>query len=117
MELMQTRAQLLEDWEFLCGTFSDMSIYLNIMCLIHCFIFINYSLFGKTQEALKTSKAMQLMLSRPGYEKIQPRVSMICEGSIHHWTRPLSSSLKPLLEGYTVGVRTGDIEYATHNRE
>ena len=64
------------------------------------------------------SKAMELMLSRPGgYEKIQPRVSMICEGSIHHWTRPLSSSLKPLLEGYTVGVRTGDIEYATHNRE
>ncbi|XQQ05074.1 MAG: hypothetical protein EDM05_63800 [Leptolyngbya sp. IPPAS B-1204] len=33
-------------------------------------------------------------------------------GSIRHWQDPLAATLTPLIEAYTSGLETGDVEFA-----
>ena len=37
--------------------------------------------------------------------------------AVDHWTTPLQDGVQPLLEGYQVGLQSGDVESAAYNRE
>ncbi|EJK61687.1 hypothetical protein THAOC_17782 [Thalassiosira oceanica] len=50
------------------------------------------------------ARAAELILEKPGMERMTSRIRYICEGLIHHWTSPLRSTLDPLLEGCEEGV-------------
>ena len=41
-----------------------------------------------------------------------PRVYAYYYGTIQHWKRPLSLSLKPLYQSHQIALETGDIEFA-----
>ena len=71
-----------------------------------------YCAFGKFQDGMKMSKAVELILADPSVERIKSRSMFVIEGFIHHWTIPLQGTLAPLLEAYQVGLKTGDIDGA-----
>ena len=50
------------------------------------------------------ARAADLILKKPGMNRIKSRTIFVCEGLIRHWTEPLRSTLDPLLLGYKLGV-------------
>ena len=55
-------------------------------------------------------------------EKLNPertlcRCRYILEGLVYHWTSPLANRLKPLMDGYAVGIRSGHTEEAMWTRK
>ncbi len=65
------------------------------------------------------AKAVELLLSKPNasMNRMRSRSIHILESFIHHWSRPLHQTLPRLLEGYTVGLTSGDTEDAAMNRK
>jgi len=86
-------------------------------------------------------KVVDLILAKPnqGMDRMKSRSMYVCETmigkflciyyafldfpsglifyTVDHWTTPLHGTLPPLLEGYQVGLRSGDVESAAYNRE
>lgn len=48
-------------------------------------------------------------------KEIKPKTFFIFGGMVAHWKEPVRETLKPLLEGYQIGLETGDIEYAAYS--
>jgi len=44
-----------------------------------------------------------------------PRINFVYYSFLLHWKAPLEGTVKPLLEGYRVGMETGDFDYASFN--
>ena len=86
------------------------------------------------------SKVVDLILAKPDMDHIKSRCMMLREGTIRkyfvvllvscnglysllryrttdHWIAPVQDTLAPLLEGYQIGLRTGDNENAASNCE
>ena len=63
------------------------------------------------------SNAVELMLANPNMARMKARSIHVRETFIHHWLMPLQGTLAPLLEGYQVGLTTGDIESAAMSRK
>ena len=87
------------------------------------------------------SKAVDLILAKPGMDRMKSRSIFVYRGVIRklllckhmpfisllwlmfsshtaeHWIAPLQGTIEPLLEGYRVGLRTGDVESAGIARE
>lgn len=64
--------------------------------------------FGKVQKGREMAKAAELIMSTPEMKRCKSRSIFVCEGLINHWTKPLKETLAPLLEGYRVGLDSGD---------
>jgi len=54
-------------------------------------------------------------LEKDSVREYIPRVYAAHYGTVHHWKRPLSLSLKPLYESHKIALETGDIEFAMLN--
>ena len=78
-----------------------------------------YSALGKFKEAIDMAKAVELLLAKPNasMNRMRSRSIHVLESFIHHWSRPLHQTLPRLLEGYTVGLTSGDTEDAAMNRK
>lgn len=63
------------------------------------------------------AKTVELLLAKPNMERMRSRSIFICEGMINHWTAPLQGILAPLLQGYQIGLQSGDLESAAINRK
>mmetsp|Transcript_35089 Transcript_35089/g.59569 ORF Transcript_35089/g.59569 Transcript_35089/m.59569 type:complete len:329 (+) Transcript_35089:112-1098(+) len=61
------------------------------------------------------ARAVDLILERPGMERMKSRSCLLTQGTIIPWTSPLQGTLAPMLEGYQVGLKTGDTESAGYN--
>ena len=59
--------------------------------------------------------AVDLILAKPGMRRVESRSIFICQVLVYHWSTPLHKTLAPLMEGYNVGLETGDIESAGYN--
>ena len=55
------------------------------------------------------------LLDKTQLKWIKPRVLMIVYGGVLHWTEPIHGMLKPLMEGYELGMESGDHAKAVHN--
>lgn len=66
---------------------------------------------------MEMSKAVELMLANPNMARMKARSIHVRETFIHHWLMPLQGTFAPLLEGYQVGLTSGDIESAAMNRK
>lgn len=64
--------------------------------------------FGKIQQGREMAKAAELIMSKPEMKRCKSRTIFVCEGLINHWSKPLKETLDPLLEGYSVGLESGD---------
>ena len=58
--------------------------------------------FGKPQRGREMAKVAELLLAKPGTERMKARAVFVCEGLINHWTKPLKETLAPLLAAYHV---------------
>ena len=63
-----------------------------------------------SNEALKwlMARVAELILAKPGMNKMASRSIFVMEGLIKHWTTPLKGTLEPLLKGYQVGMDYGE---------
>lgn len=83
---------------------------------------IAFTLYGMAQLQLGRvhltsrfgSLAMQL-LDKLGQDEALPRVYIVYYGCIHPLTRPFSQALDKFLEAYSIGLQTGDYEFACIN--
>ena len=64
--------------------------------------------FGKPERGREMAKVAELLLAKPGTERMKARAVFVCEGLINHWTKPLKETLAPLLAAYHVGLEYGD---------
>jgi len=64
--------------------------------------------FGKIKQGREMAKAAELIMSKPEMKRCKSRTIFVCEGLINHWSKPLRETLDPLLEGYRVGLESGD---------
>ncbi len=52
------------------------------------------------------------LVSKLNAKKISARTSFVVSGFIRHWREHIRESVKPLQSAYSIGVETGDLEYA-----
>lgn len=80
-------------------------------------VFFYSAAFGKFDEGEEMARTVELLLRKPGMQRMKSRSFYILEGFIRHWTCPLRATRGPLLNGYRVGLETGDVESAAFNSE
>jgi len=79
------------------------------------YAFLLSIMFGDPQRGQEMARAVDLILERPGMERIKSRASFHNFGMTYIHSRSWNSSLSPLLEGYQVGLKTGDTESGLYN--
>ena len=57
-------------------------------------------------------KAAELLAQNPEMKMVKSRVLFCVQALVYHHTSSLQGTLRPLLEGYQIGLRTGDTESA-----
>ena len=74
--------------------------------------------FGDPKRGRELALAAELILAgaQPTTTQIISRCTFLCQGCIFHWTTPLHETLAPLLEGYRIGLETGDVQSAGLNQ-
>ena len=98
-----------------CG--SDTHKILSLSRTAHHTPTLNSAAFGKFDEGKEMAKTVERLLSKPGMQRIKSRSFYILEAFIRHWTCPIHASRDPLLQGYQIGLETGDVESAALNSE
>jgi len=72
--------------------------------------------FGQFQRGREIAKAVGLILKKPNMKHKKSR-GIFGQEIIKLWGSPLQASLQPLLEGYQMGLKVGDMEAAGIDRE
>lgn len=67
---------------------------------------------GKCAEGFKFGQLALQLLEKYQSEKIKAKTILVFNDLIRHWQEHLNTTLQPLLEGYTIGLETGDLEFA-----
>ena len=73
--------------------------------------------FGDVKRGTEVAKVAELLLEKKNTKEMKSKVHYILEGFVNHWTCPLQGTLQPLLQGYKLGLETGDTESACYNRK
>lgn len=82
----------------------------------HTFGLLLCSAFGgRLKQAQEMAKASELILKNPSMVRMKSRATFHIDGLITWWLSPVHSVLSPLLQGYQVGLDTGDIGSACYN--
>ncbi|MCP4131101.1 MAG: AAA family ATPase [bacterium] len=68
--------------------------------------------FGNINAGYKYGELALNLVEKFNIKKTKSRVWCIVWSMVNHWKRPLRDSLQPLLEAYTAGLETGDLEFA-----
>ena len=81
---------------------------------VSCNAFLGYGIllcgvFGDPQRGRDMALASELILAKSPLPKIDSRCTFISQGCIFHWTSPLKDTIAPLLKGYKMGIKYGDI--------
>jgi predicted ATPase len=66
---------------------------------------------GEIKEGFRYGRLGLEVLDKFNADEWIPRMYSIYFSMVDHWTQPLSASLDPFVEGYRIGMETGDIEY------
>jgi predicted ATPase len=70
------------------------------------------TLHGDIESGLRYGQLALRLYQRYGRKEFMPRVYSLYFGLTHVWKRPVQEVLRPLRQGFEVGLRTGDIEGA-----
>jgi len=81
--------------------------------------FVSYALimsghFNDYKISYKFGKLAIKLLKKHQNRKIESRVLMIYHTFVCHWKEPLENSYESLLEGYKIGLESGDLEFTSH---
>mmetsp|Transcript_39577 Transcript_39577/g.95158 ORF Transcript_39577/g.95158 Transcript_39577/m.95158 type:complete len:1108 (-) Transcript_39577:206-3529(-) len=68
--------------------------------------------FGDPKRGREMGKAAELLAQNPEMKMMKSRVLFCVQALVYHHTSSLQGTLRPLLEGYQIGLRTGDTESA-----
>ena len=79
-----------------------------------CNAFLGYGIllcgvFGDPKRGNDMALAAELILAKDPLPRVESRCTLICQGCIFHWTSPLKDTIAPLLKGYQMGLKYGDI--------
>jgi len=69
---------------------------------------------GDIENGYRFGKLGVNLLDRLNAKELKPRIFMVFNNFIRHWKEHIREGLDPLLETYTIGIETGDIEFATY---
>ena len=85
---------------------------LNAFGLLLCTVF-----GGHLKQAQEMAKASEMILEKPdmGMTRMKSRATMVSYGVIRWWLSPVQSVVPELLQGYQVGLETGDVGSACYN--
>jgi hypothetical protein len=70
---------------------------------------------GDLQRARVMGEVADALSKRPPFKETRSRILMQTNAYVFHWTSPIQACLKPLLLGYEVGLKNGDLENAFFN--
>jgi predicted ATPase/class 3 adenylate cyclase len=77
--------------------------------------FILAGVLGQIDEGYEFGTLALDLLGRFGARDLEAQTYLAFNSLIRHWKDPLRESLSPSLEGYQLGLETGDLEYACYN--
>lgn len=79
------------------------------------YAFLLTAMFGDPRRGQEMAQAVDLILERPGMERIKSSATLTNFGMTYIHSRSWNSSLSPLLEGYEIGLKTGETESGLFN--
>jgi predicted ATPase/class 3 adenylate cyclase len=68
---------------------------------------------GKIEEGYQFGKLALQLLDKYPSDKIKAKTILVFNDLIRHWKEHLNTTLQPLLDGYIIGLETGDLEFAS----
>ncbi|MCP4135236.1 MAG: serine/threonine-protein kinase PknK [bacterium] len=74
--------------------------------MIHC------GVLGDSSTGYEYGELALNLVEKFNIVKTRSRVWLVVRYFINHWKKPLTDSVHPLLEAYTTGLETGDLEFA-----
>ncbi|MEH2108802.1 trifunctional serine/threonine-protein kinase/ATP-binding protein/sensor histidine kinase [Nostoc sp.] len=69
---------------------------------------------GDIESGYQFGKLALSLLVKSNVKEVKTKIMMVFYTSIWHWKEHSREILKPLLEAYSVGLETGDLEYAAY---
>ncbi|NEU73480.1 AAA family ATPase [Hassallia byssoidea VB512170] len=87
---------------------------------LSAFAYVTYGLMlcgvmGDIESGYQFGKLAETLLAKFNIKEIIAKTLLVFNTSIRHWKEHAREILKPLLEGYSVGLETGDLEYAAYS--
>ena len=87
---------------------------------LSAFAYVTYGLMlcgvmGDIESGYQFGKLAETLLAKFNAKEVKAKVVLTFNGAIRHWKEHAREMLKPLLESYSVGVETGDLEFAAHS--
>ncbi|MFB2770528.1 AAA family ATPase [Pelatocladus sp. BLCC-F211] len=69
---------------------------------------------GDIESGYQFGELASSLLVKFNIKKLKSKIMLISNTAIQHWKEQTRECLKPLLEGYSVGLETGDLEFAAY---
>ncbi|MCG6136560.1 MAG: trifunctional serine/threonine-protein kinase/ATP-binding protein/sensor histidine kinase [Nostoc sp. LLA-1] len=87
---------------------------------LSAFAYVTYGLMlcgspGGIELGYKFGKLGTSLLSKFNIKEIKAKVNQTFNAHVRHWQEPIRQTLQPLLEAYTAGLETGDLEFAAYS--
>ncbi|MDZ8239344.1 MAG: AAA family ATPase [Nostoc sp. ChiQUE01a] len=81
--------------------------------------YVNYGLVltgvvGDIESAYQFGKLGITLVDKLNAKEVKAKIILAFNTTIRHWKEHTRQILKPLLEGYSIGIETGDLEYAAY---
>jgi predicted ATPase/tRNA A-37 threonylcarbamoyl transferase component Bud32 len=76
--------------------------------------FILCGLAGEIEDGYRFGKLALRLLEKLNAKELKAKTFNIVYFLIRHWKEPIRETLQPLLEAYSSGLETGDVEYGTY---
>ncbi|MGI2906533.1 trifunctional serine/threonine-protein kinase/ATP-binding protein/sensor histidine kinase [Tolypothrix sp. VBCCA 56010] len=90
---------------------------------LSAFAYVSYAVIlcgvvGDIESGYQFGKLAETLLAKFNAKEVKAKIIEVFNATIRHWKEPAREVLKPLLEAYSAGLETGDLEfaaYALHN--
>ncbi|WP_414544890.1 AAA family ATPase [Nostoc sp. CCY0012] len=87
---------------------------------LSAFAYVTYGLMlcgspGGIELGYQFGKLGTNLLSKFNIKEIKAKVNQTFNAHVRHWQEPIRETLQPLLEAYTAGLETGDLEFAAYS--
>ncbi|MCF2147002.1 trifunctional serine/threonine-protein kinase/ATP-binding protein/sensor histidine kinase [Desmonostoc muscorum LEGE 12446] len=86
---------------------------------LSAYAYVNYGLIltgvvGDIESGYQFGKLAASLVDKLNAKQVKAKILLIFNTAIWHWKKHTREILKPLMEGYYVGLETGDLEFAAY---
>ncbi|WP_392531508.1 AAA family ATPase [Nostoc sp. C117] len=86
---------------------------------LSAYAYVNYGLIlcgvvGDIESGYQFGKLAVSLVDKLNAKEVKAKILLIFYTGIWHWKQHTKETLKPLLEGYYIGLETGDLEFAAY---